>query len=211
MGKAKSSEKRGKPNTSPYHVFFQRELKRIKAENPSMSHKEAFKQAGLNWRESPQNPKNQKAGAPAPSKDQLDAGSSEQAPLAPAAPATAPKQAAAPAPESVAPALPTVPPQAPALAELAPKVDQAPSEPALAPPSALPSLQSERSDAVDPAPVVTGAHPGLVDKPAAERSAEPQTDAPAKKADESAGTSAPAPVIPSMAAHAVTGTLAAAK
>ncbi|KAJ2081590.1 hypothetical protein H4R24_002211 [Coemansia sp. RSA 988] len=63
MGPAKSSEKRGKPNTSPYHVFFQRELKRIKEDNPTMSHKDAFKQAGLNWRTSPQNPKNQKTGS----------------------------------------------------------------------------------------------------------------------------------------------------
>ncbi|KAJ2613236.1 hypothetical protein H4S08_002320 [Coemansia sp. RSA 1365] len=62
MGPVKSSEKRGKPNSSPYHVFFQRELKRIKTENPTMSHKDAFKQAGLNWRTSLQNPKNRKIG-----------------------------------------------------------------------------------------------------------------------------------------------------
>ncbi|PIA19488.1 hypothetical protein COEREDRAFT_36951, partial [Coemansia reversa NRRL 1564] len=60
MGPVKSSEKRGKPNSSPYHVFFQKELKRIKTENPTMSHKDAFKQAGLSWRTSPQNPKNRK-------------------------------------------------------------------------------------------------------------------------------------------------------
>ncbi|KAJ1730618.1 hypothetical protein LPJ61_002917 [Coemansia biformis] len=62
MGPVKSSERRGKSTSSPYHKFFQGELKRIKQENPSMSHKEAFKQAGLNWRTSPLNPKNKTTG-----------------------------------------------------------------------------------------------------------------------------------------------------
>ncbi|KAI8324092.1 hypothetical protein GQ54DRAFT_251523, partial [Martensiomyces pterosporus] len=52
------AKKTSKASSSPYNVFFQRELKRIKQENPSISHKEAFKQAGLNWRTSPENPKN---------------------------------------------------------------------------------------------------------------------------------------------------------
>ncbi|KAJ2227874.1 hypothetical protein IWW45_006839 [Coemansia sp. RSA 485] len=64
MGRSSSKgSKRGKASSSPYNVFFTRELKRLKAENPEMSHKDAFKQAGLNWRTSLENPKNQ-SGAP---------------------------------------------------------------------------------------------------------------------------------------------------
>ncbi|KAJ2786369.1 hypothetical protein GGI15_001577 [Coemansia interrupta] len=61
MGRSAKTSKRGKANNSPYNVFFTRELKRIKAENPEMPHKEAFTQAALNWRTSPENPKNKTA------------------------------------------------------------------------------------------------------------------------------------------------------
>ena len=37
-------------------IFF---LNRIKAENPSLGHQEAFKQAAHQWSTSPDNPKNQ--------------------------------------------------------------------------------------------------------------------------------------------------------
>ncbi|KAJ1862604.1 hypothetical protein LPJ73_000713 [Coemansia sp. RSA 2703] len=60
MGRSAKTSKRGKANNSPYNVFFTRELKRIKAENPEMPHKEAFTQAALNWKTSPENPKNKK-------------------------------------------------------------------------------------------------------------------------------------------------------
>ncbi|KAJ1816588.1 hypothetical protein LPJ56_002307 [Coemansia sp. RSA 2599] len=58
MGRSTKGSKRGKASSSPYNVFFTRELKRLKEQNPEMSHKDAFKQAGLNWRTSPENPKN---------------------------------------------------------------------------------------------------------------------------------------------------------
>ncbi|KAJ2528554.1 hypothetical protein EV175_007446, partial [Coemansia sp. RSA 1933] len=54
----KTGEKRARDDTvMTYREFFPGELKRIKLENPLMSHKVAFKQAGLNWRTSPLNPK----------------------------------------------------------------------------------------------------------------------------------------------------------
>ncbi|KAJ2907280.1 hypothetical protein GGI21_003930 [Coemansia aciculifera] len=69
MGPARKTAKsaKGPKTASPYNVFFQRELKKIKQENPEMSHKDAFKQAGLNWRTSSENPKNQSKGAVADS------------------------------------------------------------------------------------------------------------------------------------------------
>ncbi|KAJ1725402.1 hypothetical protein LPJ53_000440 [Coemansia erecta] len=82
MGRSAKTSKRGKANNSPYNVFFTRELKRLKAENPEMPHKEAFTQAALNWRTSSENPKNKKA----------DGSASAAAPEA----ATASKTAAAP-------------------------------------------------------------------------------------------------------------------
>jgi hypothetical protein len=36
------------------------ELGKIKAKNPELNHKDAFKMAALNWAKAPQNPKNQK-------------------------------------------------------------------------------------------------------------------------------------------------------
>ncbi|KAJ1996383.1 hypothetical protein GGI25_000447 [Coemansia spiralis] len=59
----KTGEKRGRNSPMTYRKFFQNELKRIKLEDSSISHKDAFKQAGLNWRTSPLNPKNQAAPA----------------------------------------------------------------------------------------------------------------------------------------------------
>ncbi|ORX72160.1 hypothetical protein DL89DRAFT_291383 [Linderina pennispora] len=58
MGRsAKSTNKTSRGKVTPYRIFFDQELKRLKEENPSLSHRDAFKQAGLNWRTSPQNPK----------------------------------------------------------------------------------------------------------------------------------------------------------
>ncbi|GBB95408.1 hypothetical protein RclHR1_02530003 [Rhizophagus clarus] len=41
-----------------YNVFMKTELPKVKAENPGMNHKEAFKLAAGNWKDSPNNPKN---------------------------------------------------------------------------------------------------------------------------------------------------------
>ncbi|PKY13645.1 hypothetical protein RhiirB3_399165 [Rhizophagus irregularis] len=41
-----------------YNRFLKTELPKVKAENPGMNHKEAFKLAANNWKDSPDNPKN---------------------------------------------------------------------------------------------------------------------------------------------------------
>ncbi|CAG8522161.1 6417_t:CDS:2 [Rhizophagus irregularis] len=41
-----------------YNRFMKTELPKVKAENPGMNHKEAFKLAANNWKDSPDNPKN---------------------------------------------------------------------------------------------------------------------------------------------------------
>ncbi|KAJ2357184.1 hypothetical protein IWW50_002043 [Coemansia erecta] len=197
MGKAKSSEKRGKPNTSPYHVFFQRELKRIKAENPTMAHKVAFKQAGLNWRKSPLNPKNQKDGAQGPSEDQPPAApavASEETARAPE-PAPAPLEDRAPAsPNDKTPVVLTEHVVDPLLANPVFKAEEE-SKPTLAPLPMIPSLHE---------------HTSAVQKPA-EETAEKHAEKPAENHKEHAGSTPSALAIPSMAAHAVNGTLTAAK
>ncbi|KAI9141939.1 hypothetical protein BKA69DRAFT_1124402 [Paraphysoderma sedebokerense] len=43
---------------SPYQEFMATEIKKVKAENPGMEHKAAFKMAAGNWKSSPNNPKN---------------------------------------------------------------------------------------------------------------------------------------------------------
>ncbi|KAJ2846345.1 hypothetical protein IWW36_004398 [Coemansia brasiliensis] len=236
MGKAKSSERRGKPNTSPYHVFFQRELKRVKQENPNMTHKEAFKQAGLNWKNSPENPKNQQAGASAPSTDQLPAGSSEKAPQAPAA---ASLESFGPSSEQQAQTTP-----------FAPSTSNDAKGDALAPPPKLPSPQKEQSAAANPQELPAKEHPASAvvtsadtetaeTKPAETKSTEmkPITESNSAKAnsaegafvlhaDTSSGNHASNTAenqernkrpgvstsgISSMAAHSVSGTLTAAK
>ncbi|KAJ1871136.1 hypothetical protein LPJ55_004116 [Coemansia sp. RSA 990] len=166
MGKAKSTERRGKPNTSPYHVFFQRELKRVKQENPNMTHKEAFKQAGLNWKNSPENPKNK---APAPSNDQVPAGSSEKAPQAPAASL----ESSVPSNEQAQ----TTPFTASASSDA--------KEDVLAPPPKLPSPQSEQGGAANPQKLSANEHPAS----AAAASAEIETAEPKVAESEPAETS----------------------
>ncbi|KAJ1740892.1 hypothetical protein LPJ68_003351 [Coemansia sp. RSA 1086] len=160
MGKAKSTERRGKPNTSPYHVFFQRELKRVKQENPNMTHKEAFKQAGLNWKNSPENPKNK---APAPSNDQVPAGSSEKAPQAPAASL----ESSVPSNEQAQ----TTPFTASASSDA--------KEDVLAPPPKLPSPQSEQGGAANPQKLSANEHPASAAAASAEiETAEPKVAEP---------------------------------
>lgn len=60
-GRKKKKEKKSKPrNPSPYNLFMSREVKRIKAENPKLDHRVAFKQAANNWAKSPHNCSNQR-------------------------------------------------------------------------------------------------------------------------------------------------------
>ncbi|KAJ1668263.1 hypothetical protein IW140_000433 [Coemansia sp. RSA 1813] len=63
-GDMKGGEKRGRNDTVTYREFFPSELKRIKLSDPSIPHKVAFKQAGLNWKTSPLNPKNKSSSTP---------------------------------------------------------------------------------------------------------------------------------------------------
>ncbi|RKP24805.1 hypothetical protein SYNPS1DRAFT_10065, partial [Syncephalis pseudoplumigaleata] len=43
---------------SPYNLYMKNELARIKSEHPDTNHREAFKMAATNWKQSPDNPKN---------------------------------------------------------------------------------------------------------------------------------------------------------
>ncbi|KAJ1644313.1 hypothetical protein LPJ64_003982, partial [Coemansia asiatica] len=81
MGRSVKGNKRGKKaSNSPYNVFFTRELKRLKEQNPEMSHKDAFKQAGLNWRTSLENPKNKSKASAVSASDGPVPGPSANAP-----------------------------------------------------------------------------------------------------------------------------------
>ncbi|CAG8674668.1 11800_t:CDS:1, partial [Scutellospora calospora] len=42
---------------SPYNAFMKSELPKVKAENPSLEHKAAFKLVAERWKNSPENPK----------------------------------------------------------------------------------------------------------------------------------------------------------
>jgi len=65
MPKAKSAKKTAaresgtsKRKLSPYNAFMKSELPKVKAENPNLDHKTAFKQVAERWKTSPENPKN---------------------------------------------------------------------------------------------------------------------------------------------------------
>ncbi|KAJ3055022.1 hypothetical protein BCR33DRAFT_711422 [Rhizoclosmatium globosum] len=45
---------------SPYNIFMKTELPKVKAADPSLSHKEAFKVAASNWKNAAENPNNKK-------------------------------------------------------------------------------------------------------------------------------------------------------
>ncbi|RIB11121.1 hypothetical protein C2G38_1978783, partial [Gigaspora rosea] len=47
----------GKRKLSPYNAFMKSELPKVKAENPSLEHKAAFKLVAERWKNSPENPK----------------------------------------------------------------------------------------------------------------------------------------------------------
>jgi len=49
-----------KKKLSPYNTFMKTELAKVKKSHPSLSHKDAFKQAASNWAASSDNPKNKK-------------------------------------------------------------------------------------------------------------------------------------------------------
>ncbi|KAI9224095.1 hypothetical protein BC828DRAFT_374266 [Blastocladiella britannica] len=63
----KDSTKTAAPKRrTPYNNFMAEELKRIKAVEPGIEHKVAFKKAASNWKASPDNPKGTNYKAPAP-------------------------------------------------------------------------------------------------------------------------------------------------
>ncbi|KAG1051299.1 hypothetical protein G6F46_005663 [Rhizopus delemar] len=62
MAKEKVSKKATK-KLSPYNNFIKAELAKVKKETPGISHKDAFKKAAENWKDSPENPKNKKDNA----------------------------------------------------------------------------------------------------------------------------------------------------
>ncbi|KAJ2161370.1 hypothetical protein GGF46_001548 [Coemansia sp. RSA 552] len=212
MGQTKKGEKRAKSGgSSGYRSFFQRELKRIKLEDPSISHKDAFKKAGLNWRTSAENPKNG-SGATKTSPDNEQrrppAGPAKETPavaaddtasaLTPAAPA--PLLPAGPAKETPAdtaangatPVAPAPPPAHTAAAAPQPAAPN-PEEPAAN------EQTTAAPQAVNGAATACAAG-GIAEKPAdPARSEAPQAPAPSVRE------------ISSMAAHTVQGALAAAK
>ncbi|OMJ26777.1 putative axial regulator YABBY 2 [Smittium culicis] len=59
MPPAKPARK-GTRKLSAYNLFMRTELSRVKVTNPTVSHKDAFKLAALNWKSSEQNPLNAK-------------------------------------------------------------------------------------------------------------------------------------------------------
>lgn len=59
--KQKSTKPR---NPSPYNMFMSQEVKHIKATNPTVDHKEAFKMAASNWAKSPNNCSNRRLQLP---------------------------------------------------------------------------------------------------------------------------------------------------
>ncbi|CAG8548197.1 21405_t:CDS:2 [Gigaspora rosea] len=59
MAKEKSAKKSAAKKLSPYNKFMKTELAKVKTENPTLNHKEAFKMAAQRWKDSAENPKNQ--------------------------------------------------------------------------------------------------------------------------------------------------------
>ncbi|KAI9315228.1 hypothetical protein BX666DRAFT_1960521 [Dichotomocladium elegans] len=60
MAKEKTTKKTLTKKVSPYNKFMKEELAKVKAAQPGIAHKEAFKKAAQNWASSPENPKNKK-------------------------------------------------------------------------------------------------------------------------------------------------------
>ncbi|KAF8978605.1 hypothetical protein BGZ46_006280 [Entomortierella lignicola] len=63
MAKEKTTKKSttgGAKKLSPYNKFMKSELAKVKAEKPTLGHKEAFKEVASRWKDAPENPKNAK-------------------------------------------------------------------------------------------------------------------------------------------------------
>ncbi|RHZ64128.1 hypothetical protein Glove_326g132 [Diversispora epigaea] len=60
MAKEKTTKKSttGK-KLSPYNLYMKSEIVKVKAENPNVRHKDAFKIVAQRWKDSTENPKNQ--------------------------------------------------------------------------------------------------------------------------------------------------------
>ncbi|KAJ2507701.1 hypothetical protein GGH95_005212 [Coemansia sp. RSA 1836] len=228
MGPARKTGKsaKGPKTASPYSVFFQRELKKIKQENPEMSHKDAFKQAGLNWRTSSENPKNQSKGAVADSTSDAIAAPAEP-------PAVKPVEKPVEKPVDIAPAQQSsmTPPisaveqsvnvaSADAAAPVAPAPAPAPApeqaQPAHMPPPSSNTAFGIPATADEPKPTSAqsafgkGGIPKESGGSLEDRAASPATSA-ANAASKPPTARALTPVIPSMATHTVPGALTAAK
>ncbi|KAI7858340.1 hypothetical protein BDC45DRAFT_499394 [Circinella umbellata] len=63
MAKEKTAKKTQTKKVSPYNKFMKDELAKVKAANPGIAHKEAFKKAAQNWGTAPENPKKKTADA----------------------------------------------------------------------------------------------------------------------------------------------------
>lgn len=61
MAKEKTQKKSNTAKKlSPYNKFMKTEIVKVKAENPNLPHKDAFKMVAQRWKDSAENPKNQK-------------------------------------------------------------------------------------------------------------------------------------------------------
>jgi len=61
MAKEKTAKRSGGvKKLSPYNKYMKTELAKVKAENPSINHKEAFKLVAQRWKDAAENPKSQK-------------------------------------------------------------------------------------------------------------------------------------------------------
>jgi len=62
MAKEKTQKKStaGVKKLSPYNKFMKTEIVKVKAENPDILHKDAFKMVAQRWKDSDENPKNKK-------------------------------------------------------------------------------------------------------------------------------------------------------
>ncbi|RGB31741.1 hypothetical protein C1646_708254 [Rhizophagus diaphanus] len=61
MAKEKTQKKSSTvKKLSPYNKFMKTEIVKVKAENPNIQHKDAFKMVAQRWKDSAENPKNQK-------------------------------------------------------------------------------------------------------------------------------------------------------
>ncbi|ORX93946.1 hypothetical protein K493DRAFT_315742 [Basidiobolus meristosporus CBS 931.73] len=60
MAREKTIKRAGGKKLSPYNRFMKTELAKVKAEDPSLVHKDAFKVVAARWKTAPENPVNKK-------------------------------------------------------------------------------------------------------------------------------------------------------